>query len=360
MTGKRCKLVLAVAAACCLALIPSTAVGALSGLLPAAAPAGITVKVATSGAASGTKLVTLNIDAAGKATMVGIPEQVSATSTHGSYVSPGGLVYVNKFAGGGIEVYDNSSGSWKLKGTLAAQAGTMNCSLDLMDGKQDPESGMLQMGDMGSGFIHLINMNNGAPAWGGRILGGYGTVCDMMWTENPDTKTAVSSGSSGIYVWDASQAQYLPDDGPLFAPRGYYRTVAHQGRTITAPNGKEYILIAEGSSGQILVLDSALLSGPTASLAIIGRITVGGESHSAGFITDGATTNKATSPYAVIADSALGSLKVAKLFKSDGSPNMDGAGQELPVVTSTIPGIGLAADIGGVDIVQANGVWQRN
>lgn len=373
MSGKRWKLAITAAAVGCIALIPSTAMGALGGLIKTAAlPASTQVVVATSGATSGTQLVTLNIDSAGKASFVG-KELVSATPTHGSYVSPNGLVYADRFVGGGVDVFEKSGSLWMQKGnTLAAQSDAMPCSLDLATGTEDPDTGKLQMGGIASGFSYLINMNGGTPTWASTrptgaeagILGGVGTTCDMVWTENPATNRAVSSGhTNNVYVWDTSLGQTLPTGDTLYGPVTVYpaeNKLGHQDRAITAPNGKEYVFVADGSAGQLLVIDSAMLSDPTtAPNAKIGRITVGGEMHSAGFIVDGAMTNKATSPYAVIADFALGSLKVAKLFKADGSPNLDGAGQE-PVVTSTIAGIGGAGDICGVDIVKAGGVWQRN
>lgn len=379
MLGKKWKVVLAAAAIGCLAAIPATAMGALGGISLPAGTSGssMEVKVATSGATSGTQLVALSIDANGNAVKTG-SEKVSATSTHGSYVAPSGLVYVNKFAGGGIEVYKKEGNSWQPYNKdkwLTATTATMNCSLDLAKGTEDPDTGQLQLGDIASGFSYLINMNNGAPAWansrpapvGGEagILGGSGTTCDLVWTENPVTNTAVSSGhTNNVYVWDTSLGQTLPTGDTVYGLRTIFpaeNKLGHQDRTITAPNGKEYVFVADGSAGQILVLDSAMLSDPAnAQNARVGRITVGGEMHSTGFIVDGVKSNKAISNYGVIADFSVGSLKVVQLFKADGTPNVDGAGQQKPVVTSTIPAIGGAGDICGVDIVDVNGVWQRN
>ncbi len=327
-----------------------------------------TITVMTSGQTSGTQLTTLNIAKDGSATKAGT-ELVSKFSTHGGYISPDGVVYADGFEGGGVKAYQKINGTWQeqTQWDAPAKRALVMCSMDLRDGKQDPNKGLLEIGDIATGFNYFYDMSKhdyslhdiqGNEAG---YFGATGTVCDMSFSENSGPNLAWTSGhTNNIYTWDTTVDVALPTGDHEYAlknVRPLATKLGHQSRTITAPNGTEYEFIADGSNNRFIVLDSA-----TDGQKFFGYITIGlgVESHSMGFMTDGPRTDKSISSYAVSANFATGDLLVDRVFKSDGSPNVDGPTQEKPVVTADFPGIGTLSDICGVDVVNVDGGWDRN
>lgn len=330
-------------------------------------------------------------------------QNVSSQSTHGNYVSKNGTLYINTFLsspGGqyGLLTYQkDGSGTWQQTGFESATislsnvitnagalidstAGTgttvsdtiapiasaasaiptapvplgMFCSTDLMTKYEDPDNGVLVIGDIATGLVYFYNMHT--KGWNA-VLGATGTVCDMSFRESQNNDEAWTSGhTNNVYHFTQAQNAKYGIQPALDAPGSKLAvaTLGHQNRTFTL-DGEEYVVWSDGSAGDLVFIK-------TKDNTDAGRLhAVNGENHDVSLNMAGDGSSATGVINAVVpnfVDGSVTGIQVRHKITGDAS-----SGLELDpaiVVKNTVPGTNTAADLCSMDIVSSNGEWVRN